>query len=41
LIAGDNLLEGRLRAGQRLDHEPGLAYCFQINRDGPVLASGL
>ena len=37
LIAADNLLEGRLRAGQRLDDEPGLAYRFQVNRDGPVL----
>jgi hypothetical protein len=41
LVAADNLLEGRLRAGQRLDDEPGLAYRFQINRDGPVLTRPL
>ena len=37
LIPADDLLEGGLRAAQRLDDEPGLAYCFQIDRDGPVL----
>src|SRR4029079_1462319 len=34
LIAADNLLERRLRARTRLDEEPGLAYRFQIDRDG-------
>jgi len=34
LIAGDDLLEGRLRAGERLDDEPGFAYRFEVNRDG-------
>jgi hypothetical protein len=37
LIAADDLLEGGLRSGQRLGHEPGFANGFQVNRDGAVL----
>jgi hypothetical protein len=36
LVAGDELLESRLRAGERLDDEPGFAYRFQVNRDGQI-----
>ena len=34
LIPAHDLLEGRLRAGQGLGDDPGLAYGFQIDRDG-------
>jgi hypothetical protein len=36
LVAGNELLEGRLRTGERLDDEPGFAYRFQVNRDGRI-----
>ena len=41
LIPADDLLEGRLRAGQGLGDDPGLAYGFQIDRDGRSFLRGL
>ena len=38
LIPAHDLLEGRLGAGQGLGDDPGLAYGFQIDRDGAVLS---
>lgn len=37
LVAGNELLEGRLRTGERLDDEPGFADRFEVNRDGLIL----
>ena len=37
LVAAHDLLESRLRAGKGLGDDPGLAYRFQIDRDGLVL----
>ena len=41
LVPADDLLEGRLRASQGLRDDPGLAYGFQIDRDGRSFLPGL
>ena len=40
-VPADDLLEGRLGASQGLRDDPGLAYGFQIDRDGRSFLPGL